>query len=111
MVVWVGERPADGDAADELYEELMEELEEEEGDGTPPNPRLVAYAAELTERWPDDLDTGPWVVSPLIADAVGDVFPFGMMFEQAEEVSAYAAGLAVKHGLVCYDPQEGRLRP
>ncbi|WP_145807850.1 hypothetical protein [Kribbella amoyensis] len=109
LVVWVGERPDDADAADAKYDELMELLESD--DGSPANPRLVAYADALLERWPADARVSPWVVEPLISDAVGDVFPFGVQFEHAEVVASYAAGLAIKHGLVCYDPQEGRLRP
>lgn len=111
LVVCVGERPADADA-DEWYEQLMEAFEVVENDETPPNPKLVAYAEALLARWPQNADDlGPWVVGPLIADAVGDVFPFGVRFEYANEVVPYAGELAQRHGLVCYDPQEGRLRP
>ena len=112
LVVWVGKRPADSSEADEQYEEFMDLLDGG-ADNTPPNPRLVAYCQALLRRWPelDDAGDSPWVVSPLIADAVGDVFPFGIESERAEEVAAYAARLAAEHGLVCYDPQEGGVRP
>jgi hypothetical protein len=110
LVVWVGERPASAAAADELYEQIAEQLEED--DDTPPSPRLVAYAEALLERWPQDsAEADPWAVQPLHADAVGDVLPLGIKFEYADVVASYAAGLALKHGLVCYDPQEGLLRP
>jgi hypothetical protein len=112
LVVWVGRRPADAAAADERYEELMDLLDSG-GDNSPPNPRLVAYSQALLRRWPDldESDDSPWVVSPLIADAVGDVFPFAIDSERVDEVAAYAARLAEEQGLVCYDPQEGAVRP
>ncbi|GAA1687739.1 hypothetical protein GCM10009745_35680 [Kribbella yunnanensis] len=105
LVVWAGERPADGDALEELYEELMELQEDNDDDETPPNPRLVEFANALLARWPEASAGGPWVVEPLIADAVGDLFPFGVQFEYAGEVAEYAAVLAEKHGLVLFDPQ------
>ncbi len=106
LVVWAGDRPADADALDELYEELMELQEDNDDDETPPNPRLVEFAKALLERWPEISAGGPWVVEPLIADAVGDLFPFGVQFEYAGDVAEYAAVLAEKHGLVLFDPQE-----
>ncbi|TCM45183.1 hypothetical protein [Kribbella sp. VKM Ac-2568] len=112
LVVWVGKRPKDAAEADERYEEVMDLLEAN-ADNTPPNPRLVAYGAALVRRWPelDDAFDSPWVVSPLIADAVGDVFPFSIDSSRADEVAPYAARLAAEQGLTCYDPQEGALRP
>jgi hypothetical protein len=111
LAVWVGERPADGEAADEHYEKLMELLEED--DAIPPSEPIQAYVETLLERWPDldEAPDSPWTVSPLMEDAVGDVFYFGIKEERAEEVSDYAAVLAEEHGLVCYDPQMGELRP
>lgn len=108
LLVWVGSRPADPDAADEMYEQLMEQLEED--DDTPPHPLLVAYAEALLDRWPEG-DRSPWAVQPLLSDALGNVFPLSVRWEHAEVVASYAAGMARKHGLVCYDPQQGLLRP
>jgi hypothetical protein len=108
LVVWVGRRPDNPKTADALYERLMKRLERD--DHTPPHPRLVAYAAALLERWPEG-EGSPWAVEPLLSEAVGDVFPLSVRTEHAKVAAAYASGLARKHGLVCYDPQEGLLRP
>ncbi|RZT27873.1 hypothetical protein EV649_1647 [Kribbella sp. VKM Ac-2569] len=108
LVVWVGSRPASPKAADKQYERMIRRLERD--DDTPPHPRLVAYAEALLERWPEG-EGSPWAVEPLLSDAVGDVFPLSVLTVHAKVVAAYAAGMARKLGLVCYDPQEGLLRP
>src|SRR5690348_18458168 len=36
---------------------------------------------------------------------------FPMVYSQCDQASAWAAQVAQEHGLVCYDPQIGKLRP
>ena len=67
----------------------------------------------LLAKWPDitkDEDS-PWSDAPLMNNARGNVFYFGMVSSGAEEASTFAAALAKEQGLVCFDPQTGRLRP
>ncbi|WP_107484138.1 hypothetical protein [Streptomyces sp. NRRL B-24572] len=71
--------------------------------------------AALLERWCDTIGheegTSPWSVGPLIGSASGPLTCSGMDWSMAEEASAYAADLADKMGLTCFDVQQDRLRP
>jgi hypothetical protein len=110
LAVWEGELPSDDEAALEQYESLMERMDAE--DLGEPTPRIRAYVEALLERWPDitvDEDS-PWSVSPLMAEAAGHLVYFPMVFSRAGEASEYAADLARRHGLVCFDPQMECLR-
>jgi hypothetical protein len=114
LTVWVGERPDDDEAADEQYEEVTERLEEaadEPADANPPSPRIKAYLAALLQRWPYDAADSPWAVNPLTDDAAGDAAIVTLVPHRADQAATYVAELAVAHGLVCYDPQLGALRP
>jgi hypothetical protein len=46
---------------------------------------------------------------PLISNASGKLSYFGMLYSKTDEASEYAAQLASLRGLVCFDPQLGRL--
>lgn len=114
LTVWVGERPADDEAADEQYEEVMELLEEaadEPDDAAAPSPRIRAYLDALVQKWPYDAPDSPWAVVPLTDDAAGDAVLITLVSRRSDKASDFAAGLAAEHGLVCYDPQLGSLRP
>lgn len=82
---------------------------------TTPTPRIEAYVRTLLERWPDltgdDDGRSPWSTGGLIDSASGPFVYFPMVYSRAREVSAGAARIAAEHGLVCFDPQQGRLRP
>jgi hypothetical protein len=71
--------------------------------------------AALLDRWPDltedEKDVSPWSTEPLIREARGPFIYFPMRYSRAVEASAYAAEVASSMGLVCFDPQIGRLRP
>ncbi|WP_431897237.1 hypothetical protein [Nonomuraea sp. bgisy101] len=110
LAVWEGVKPADDKIAGGVYEGMME-LMEKDGD-VPPTPRIRAYVDALLERWPDidESEDSPWSMSPLIDAANGSLIYFPMVFSMAEEASAFAAGVASDHDLVCYDPQLERLR-
>ncbi|MFD7941584.1 hypothetical protein [Streptomyces sp. NPDC059744] len=56
-------------------------------------------------------ETSPWAAGPLISEACGPLIYFAMRWSIAEQASAYAAAIAGSMGLVCFDPQQNRLRP
>jgi hypothetical protein len=114
LAVWEGEHPADDGGATKFYtDHIVPQLESYDPDNPiPPTPRIREYVQALLARWPDleeDLDS-PWSVSPLMDSAIGSFIYFPMAWSMADEASAFAAEVARQHGLVCYDPQQERLR-
>ncbi|WP_327188287.1 hypothetical protein [Streptomyces sp. NBC_01334] len=113
LAVWEGERPADVRTARRALTDLYDRYLDAEVDH-PPTERIADYLAALVERWGDasvDGDASPWAGWPLIAGASGPFAYIPLGWSMAEEVSAYAAALADSMGLVCFDPQQKRLRP
>ncbi|GAA3849106.1 hypothetical protein ACFV2L_41990 [Streptomyces sp. NPDC059687] len=114
LAVWEGERPVGDRAAGRSFTELYDRYVDTEVEH-PPTERIAAYVAALLERWCDvteDVeDTSPWSTGPLIGEARGPLVYFPMRWSMAEEASNYAAALADSMGLVCFDPQQNRLRP
>ena len=112
LAVWDDDRPLDDDQAGSTYDELYERYLESDDVVVPPAPRIVAYVEALVARYPDDSDrSGVWASPPVIDEASGPIVYLLMSYGKAEEVSEYAAVLAREHGLICFDPQEERLRP
>lgn len=111
LAVWEGERPAGNAAALTTFEALYERYVG--GKGIPPSPRIRAYVETLLERWADltEDDESPWSTGPLIGEASGPLIYFPMVYSRCTEVSAGAARIAAEHGLICFDPQLGQLRP
>ncbi|MFJ2030853.1 hypothetical protein [Streptosporangium sp. NPDC087985] len=113
LAVWEGERPADDDTAGRVFTGLYNHYIDGEADH-PPTERIASYVAALVERWcditEDEDDTSPWSTGPLIGEASGPLIYFAMRWSMADEASAYAADLAKSMGLVCFDPQQDRLR-
>jgi hypothetical protein len=113
LAVWEGERPADDRTAGRVFEDLFDRYLDT-AVGPPPTERIAAYVAALVERWgdvTDDVeDASPWAAGPLIGGADGPLVYFPMSWSRAGEVSAWAAALADSMGLVCFDPQQDRLR-
>jgi hypothetical protein len=113
LAVWEGERPADDAAAEREYYGLYERYVESDS-SEPPTAGIVAYVDALLRRWPDLTATGddatPWASGPLIGEAIGPLVYFPMVWSMADEASAFAAETAASMGLVCFDPQSGRLR-
>lgn len=113
VAVWVGERPADDAAAAATYDELWARYEDA---AVEPDPRILAYIADLTARYPDlddldddHLDDSPWADSPLVDNVMGPFFYFSMTYPGADEALPFVAATAAAHGLVCFDPQDGTL--
>jgi hypothetical protein len=113
LAVWEGERPADKTAV-QVFTDLYTRYIDGDVDD-PPTERIAAYVAALLERWvdmtEDEEDTSPWSTGPLIDEAGGPLIYFAMRWSMAEDASASAATLADSMGLVCFDPQQDRLRP
>ncbi|MFF0346028.1 hypothetical protein [Kribbella sp. NPDC004875] len=114
LAVWEGDRPASDELAEDAFQALYEKYVEAE-EPIPPSPRIAAFVAALLARWPDitdnDSDASPWASGPLIGEAIGPLLYFPMVWSRADEASSFAADLAKQHGLICYDPQTGQLRP
>ncbi|WP_406266449.1 hypothetical protein OH779_20435 [Actinacidiphila glaucinigra] len=114
LAVWEGERPADDKAAGRAFTDLYERYVDTDEEH-PPSERIAAYLAALLERWcdltEDDEETSPWSTGPLIGEASGPFVYFPIRWSMAEEASACAATLAHSMGLICFDPQENRIRP
>ena len=112
MTVWEGEPPADDAAARATFETLYDQYVEREYP-TPPTSKISEFVAILAERWPDTGealdDESPWAVAPLIREASGPFMYFAMNYSRADEAAAFAAAAAAQVGLVCFNPQEGRL--
>lgn len=111
LAVWDSDRPVDDDQACSVYDELYERYLESDDVVVPPVPRIVAYVEALVARYPDGDRSVVWASPPVIEEASGPMVYLLMSYGKAEEVSGYAAALAREHGLICFDPQEERLRP
>ena len=79
-----------------------------------PSPRIGAFLEDLTDRYPqiddtadEDLEDCPWSIAFDVSEG-HVVMP--MVFARADEVAPFVVSLAEKHGLVCVDPQDGRIR-
>ncbi|WP_369229353.1 hypothetical protein AB5J56_01940 [Streptomyces sp. R21] len=85
------------------------------GAAEPPTSRIRQHVEGLVTRWPDlsaddeDEDVSPWSDGPLIDNASGPLFSFGMVFSKCQEAVSVAAALAQTSGLARFDPQDRRL--
>lgn len=113
LAVWEGTPPDTNAEAARACEALLAQHQQAEPPHDP-TPAIRRYVEALLARYPDldddNEDDCPWSDSPLLANATGPIVYFGMVFSQAEAASAFAAQLAKAHGLVCFDPQSGKLR-
>ncbi|MDD1063971.1 hypothetical protein NMG29_38395 [Streptomyces cocklensis] len=115
LAVWEGDHPADDASAGRCFTDLYcRYIDMDTGVDHPPAVRIAAYVAALLQRWPDmtedELDISPWCSGPLIDEASGPLFYFGLRWSMAEEASAYAAELASSMDLVCFDVSMDKLR-
>jgi len=113
LAVWEGELPKTDAEATRTFEALFAQHQETE-QSPAATPAIRSYVEALLAKYPDldddNEDECPWSDAPLINNATGPIFYFGMVFSQAETASAFAANLAKEHGLVCFDPQSSKLR-
>ena len=78
-----------------------------------PSPSIERFLKDLTDRYPqiddvteDQLDDCPWSIAFDVSD--GHVL-MPMVHSKADEVAPFVVTLAGRHGLVCVDPQDGRV--
>jgi hypothetical protein len=112
LAVWDGESPLDNHRAALEYDELFDRYLGSDDVFVPAAPSIVGYVEALLERYPDDGDGRVvWASPPVIKYASGPNVYHLKSYSKADEVSDHAASLAREHGLVCFDPQQERLRP
>lgn len=78
-----------------------------------PTPRLAAFVAELSRRYPSiddvperDLDRCPWSNG---FEIEGDLVWLNVQWSRAQEVARHVAKVAEQTGVMIYDPQEDRV--
>lgn len=123
---WEGERPESDEIALTVFLSLIDTWQSDDslevleanmrGEKTTHDPTstIERHVAALLDRWPvvstDEGADSPWSDGPLIINATGPFFYFGMTRSRAEEASDLASRVASEHGLVCLDPQAEALR-
>lgn len=117
FVVWEGLYPTSHKQASRIFDALYRRYIYP-GPRRPPSKRIREYVATLLAQWPDlsELpdecdDLSPWPRSPLIHDASGPFFYFGIMMRPTSGWDAwkYAVATARKQGLVAFDPDSNRI--
>jgi len=110
LAVWDGDVPTDNERAAEEYERLVGQTEDRE---IPPTPKIGRYVETLLGRWPDITGEGgadsPWSDGPLMNNATGPLFVFGLCTFPGEEPFTFCRDLARAHGLVFFDPESEEL--
>ncbi|HEY3580705.1 MAG TPA: hypothetical protein VGK82_09180 [Pyrinomonadaceae bacterium] len=103
------ETPVSSEAAAEIYGELCEGNYDVLG----PSEKIDAFYRELVEKYPDinsysddTVDNCPWSVEIDVSD--GAVL-MCLVWSRVEEVAPFVMGLAERHQLACYDPQDDKL--
>jgi hypothetical protein len=116
LAVWEGPKPqTDTDALAEFERLYAEHIGS--GSNEAPSPAIREFVAAITTDHPDltdlpddEIDEGVWSDGPLINNARGPFFYFGIVWSRAEDVAPTVARIAAKRGLVCFDPQAGTCR-
>ena len=110
LAVWDGDTPADDVQAADEYDRLVELTEDH---SIPATPKIRRYVETLLARWPDITERAgeisPWADGPLISDATGPLFVFGLSTFLGEEPFRYCRTVAREQGLVFFDPAEQQL--
>ena len=103
------ETPIGSEAAAEIYGELCEG----NYDVLKPSEKIDAFYRELIDKYPDidsysddEVDDCPWSVEIDVSDGA---VVMCMVWSRVEEVAPFVMGLAERHGLACYDPQDNKL--
>src|SRR5258708_35288093 len=108
--VWYADRPLGDAEAGVIYRAFCRDTLRLGGY----SPQISAFYLEPVHRSPElhafpeeRVDEGVWNVSPLDRSGMHVLLP--MAYSRADEVVPFVRALADKHGLVCFDPQEGRV--
>jgi hypothetical protein len=122
LAVWERPRPANNQAALETHIELMDRSEAL-AEPEEPSPAIAAHIQGLLERWPDITEEAskdsPWSDGPLINNATGGLFYFGMIFDTADEAPSLPRSLlgstslsaSIPRKLVCAPLRKPTVRP
>lgn len=102
LAIWPGPRPASDDAAADEYERQTERAEQSDA---PPTPVISAYLDDLIAKFADQ-EGNPWAGPP---ETVGAFVIMSFVRDEAQEALRICAQVAGKHGLICFDPQVGKL--
>lgn len=118
LAVWEGDCPPSDLAAcqalEKLYDQFVRRSDrwEDRGLAEPLNVRVAAYMAALLERWPNptgEEDDHPVWEDGLVGNETGPLIYFGVRWNMAEEVTAFAAKVATSMGLVCFNVSQGKM--
>jgi hypothetical protein len=112
LAVWEGPLPPTDEEAAAQFERLHAKYM---GDATEsPSPAIQAFIGAITAEYPDivdlpddEVDDGVWSDGPLINNASGPLFYFGIAGSFVEDVVPFVSRIAAEQGLVCFDPQVG----
>jgi hypothetical protein len=114
LAVWEGARPGSNEEA--AAEDGRLDKKYVGGDRVEPTAAIKAFIAAITAKYPDltdlpadQVDDGVWSDGPLINNASGPYFYFGIVWSRLAEVAPFVVAVAQEHGLVCFDPQENEL--
>lgn len=119
LAVWEGDSPPDDSAASRTFEAFYGRFvrggdrHEDRVPYEPATERVAAFETALLERWPNpagEEDDHPVWEDGLVGSGTGPLVYFGVRWNMAEEVSAFAAELATSMRLVCFDVSQGKLR-
>lgn len=109
--VFFTQRPHSDEAAGERYSAYCSD--EDFSRLIEPSPRVAAFLHEVTGLYPEihdvpdeALDDCPWSASFDVSDGHA-LMP--MTYPQADVMVSFLVDLADKHGLVCFDPQTGKI--
>ncbi len=112
MAVWVGSKPASDAEAEREFSRLHAQYFTTKCE---PAPEILAFIAAATARFPDlialsddDVDDSVWSDGPLINNASGPIFYFGLCRHGVDTALPFLVELARTQGLAGFDPQSGR---
>lgn len=104
LAVWRGRRPTDHFSAANEFDERMDRPQ------TAPAKEIAEFLAELIRRYPDTgpaAEDSPWASTPLTSEVCGDLVYIPISVGSLDAVVPFVAEVAMRHGLVCFDPQQG----
>lgn len=114
LAVWAGDRPQDDGQASEEYDRLTAYFDDDDADREPASERIRAFIEELLGRYPALGEPGdedsPWAMGPDPGNANGDFVYLTMTFSGARRCLEWIVETALRHKLICFDPQSETLR-